>query len=88
VLKDHLLYDVDMNSTRELDSLDNFLLMDAKVLGQCVPKNLDQKQRLERLEQEGYVTAIRHDCPEHGQPPAFSYRLTHLGQDATRAKRQ
>ena len=77
-----------MNPIGELDSADKALLREAEVLGQWCPKNSDQRLRLERLEHEGYVTAIPHDHPEPGQPPAWTYRLTHLGKQVLGTKRQ
>jgi hypothetical protein len=76
-----------MTPIRELNPLENLLLMDAKRLGACVPKNDEQKVLISRLQQEGYVRPIPHPHPEPGQPPAFSYRLTPLGEQLMGAKR-
>jgi hypothetical protein len=65
----------DMNPVRELDPLDKSLLEEIAVLGERGAKSDAEKLQLDRLAQEGYLTAIRHDAPGRGHPPAWSYRL-------------
>jgi DNA-binding PadR family transcriptional regulator len=65
-----------------LDRLDIQLLKTLAVLGEIGHKNIDQQQRLTRLEVEGYVESVRHDPPALNAPPAWNYRLTARGQAA------
>ena len=67
---------------RPLDPQDIELLKAMAVLGEIAHKNIDQQQRLTRLEVEGYVESVRHDLPALNAPPAWNYRLTDKGQAA------
>ena len=64
----------------ELDAHDLQILRFMALYCEMSPKNVDQPRRLNRLEAEGYVEAVRHDPPGLDASPAWVYRLTVKGQ--------
>jgi hypothetical protein len=73
-----------MRSIPDLEPQDLHLLVDADISGSVFPNNPDQKQRLARLEEEGYVAKGAHKHSDRTQPPALNYPLTDNGKAAAR----
>ena len=67
---------------RELDAVDIHLLKTAGTAGEIVPRSIDHRRRLDRLDLEGYVKLERHGSHGADDHLSWIYRLTRKGQRA------
>lgn len=65
---------------RELDAADIQLLKAAGQAGEIVPRTIDHRRRLDRLDLEGYVKLDHHGTAAAEDHHSWIYHLTRKGQ--------
>jgi hypothetical protein len=71
---------------RELDALD-IQLLKTGAEGEIVPRTIDHRRRLDRLDLEGYVKLERHGSPAADDHRSWVYHLTRKGQRAVNGQK-
>lgn len=69
-----------MQVERELDAADIRLLKTAGQAGEIVPRTIEHRRRLDRLDLEGYVKLERHGTGAAEDHLSWIYHLTRKGQ--------